>query len=224
MDEPSIKRRAGRPTPEVAEQKRSNLILVALNEFARVGFHAASLRDIAEKAEVSSRTLYNHFPDKLSLFEACLEHSGAQIRPELPDLKGDIHTQLVTYATEMQRQLFSTRSTRIARLIYREGGEFDELRQIARLQFERHQVSPVAALLEEEGIASLDSRRFATQFVAMAFGEWQRRLLFGEQPMSDDEMAAHAELVTAIFLKGICAHLSGNAGKGLSAGAYPDSL
>jgi len=207
MNEHSIKRRAGRPAPEVAEQKRNNLILVALNEFARTGFHAASLRDIAEKAEVSSRTLYNHFPDKLALFDACLEHSGAAIRPELPDLKGDLHTQLIIYATEMQRQLSAERSTRISRLIYREGGEFDELRQIARLQFERHQVSPVAAMLEAEGVAPSESRNLAKQFVSMAFGEWQRRLLFGGDPMTEEEMASQAKLVADIFLNGISPHL-----------------
>lgn len=210
MNEVRIKRRAGRPTAEVAEQKRMNLILVALEEFARSGFHAASLRDIAEKAEVSSRTLYNHFPDKLALFEASLEHSGAQLMPDLPDLEGDLHTRLVTYATEMQRQLSSTRSTRIARLIYREGGEFDELRQIARHQFERHQVSPVAELLEKEGVAEADSRNFAKQFVAMAFGEWQRRLLFGGPPLTPEEMAAHARFVTQLFLNGIAPSLRGN--------------
>lgn len=210
MNEVRIKRRAGRPTAEVAEQKRMNLILVALEEFARSGFHAASLRDIAEKAEVSSRTLYNHFPDKLALFEASLEHSGAQLMPDLPDLEGDLHTRLVTYATEMQRQLSSTRSTRIARLIYREGGEFDELRQIARHQFERHQVSPVAELLEKEGVAEEDSRNFAKQFVAMAFGEWQRRLLFGGPPLTPEEMAAHARFVTQLFLNGITPTLRGN--------------
>ncbi|GLV23065.1 TetR family transcriptional regulator [Sphingobium sp. TomMM35A] len=210
MNEVRIKRRAGRPTAEVAEQKRMNLILVALEEFARSGFHAASLRDIAEKAEVSSRTLYNHFPDKLALFEASLEHSGAQLMPDLPDLEGDLNTRLVTYATEMQRQLSSTRSTRIARLIYREGGEFDELRQIARHQFERHQVSPVAELLEKEGVAEEDSRNFAKQFVAMAFGEWQRRLLFGGPPLTPEEMAAHARFVTQLFLNGITPTLRGN--------------
>jgi len=208
MDGQSIKRRAGRPTPEVAEQKRDNLILVALNEFARVGFHAASLRDIAEKAQVSSRTLYNHFPDKLALFEACLEHSGAQIRPELPDLKGDLHTQLVTYATEMQRQLFSAQNTQMTRLIYRESGEFDELRKIARLQFERHQVSPVAQLLEVEGVDPAESHLLAEQFIVMALGEWQRRLLFGEKLMTDEEMARHAKLVTIIFLNGITNYVS----------------
>ena len=207
MNETSIKRRAGRPTAEAAEQKRMNLILVAMEEFARAGFHAASLRDIAEKAQVSSRTLYNHFPDKLALFAACLEYSGAQLQPDVPDLKGDLHTRLVTYATEMQRQLSSTRSMRIARLIYREGGEFDELRKIARHQFERYQVSPVAAMLKKEGASVAESRSFATQFVAMAFGEWQRRLLFGGPPLTLSEMAAHARLVTELFLNGIRSNL-----------------
>ena len=58
----------GPPSAEAAKQKRMNLIMVALEEFALTGFHAASLRDIAEKAEVSTRTLYNHFPDKLTHF------------------------------------------------------------------------------------------------------------------------------------------------------------
>lgn len=207
MNETSTKRRAGRPTAEAAEQKRMNLILIAVEEFARAGFHAASLRDIAEKAQVSSRTLYNHFPDKLALFAACLEYSGAQLQPDVPELQGDLHTRLVTYATEMQRQLSSTRSMRISRLIYREGGEFDELRKIARHQFERYQVSPVAAMLKKEGASAAESRSFAMQFVAMAFGEWQRRLLFGEPPLTLSEMAAHAQLVTGLFLNGIRSNL-----------------
>lgn len=203
MDQIQVKRRAGRPTPEEAEQKRQNLILVALQEFARAGYRAASLRDIAEKAQISSRTLYNHYPDKLALFEACLEYSGRQIRPDVPYLEGDLHTRFVTYAVEMQRQLFAPTSLQIARLIYRECSDFDALRQIARLQFERHQLMPVVDILANEGMASDKCHDYATQFVVMAFGEWQRRLLFGGEPMTEEEMTTHAELVTTIFLNGI---------------------
>lgn len=203
MDQVTTSRRVGRPSVEAARQKRMNLIMVALEEFALTGFHAASLRDIAEKAQVSTRTLYNHFPNKPTLFAACLEYSGEQLQPELPELKGDLRTQLVAYTTEMQRQLSSARSMRIARLIYREGIEFDELRKIARRQFERYQVAPVVKMLEAEGLASSDSRILAAQFVAMAFGEWQRRLLFGGGPMTNEEMLGQAKLVTGIFLDGI---------------------
>jgi AcrR family transcriptional regulator len=197
------KRRAGRPSPEEAEQKRHGLIVTALEEFARTGFHGASLRDIAEKANISSRTLYNYYPDKLSLFEACLEFSGREIQPVLPDLDVGLHDGLARYAIAMQHQLFAVQAMRIAALIYREGGAFDELRRIARIQFERHQVAPVAHILENHGIGVEKCHILATQFVAMALGEWQRRLLFGENPMTSAQMADHAELVTSIFLRGV---------------------
>jgi len=198
------KRRAGRPSAEEAQQKRAGLIASALDEFARAGFHGASLRDIAENANVSSRTLYNYYPDKLALFEACLEFSARAIQIVLPDFEASLHEALVAYATEMQRQLFVPQARRISALIFREGGGFDELRRIARTQFERHQVRPVARILERHGVAPDRCIELATQFVAMAFGEWQRRLLFGEDTMTDAQMAAHAQLVTGIFLKGIC--------------------
>lgn len=203
MDQVIKSKRVGRPTVEAAKQKRMTLIMVALEEFALTGFHGACLSDIAEKAQVSTRTLYNHFPDKLAIFAACLEYSGEQLRPELTELKGDLRTKLITYATEMQRGLSSSLSMQIARLIYRESGEFSELRDIARHQFERYQVGPMVTMLEREGVASSDSRIFAAQFVAMALGEWQRRLVFGGGPMSIEEMLAQATLVTGIFLDGI---------------------
>jgi len=203
MSELSTKTRRGRPKAAEATQKRQSLIVTALEEFARAGFHGASLRDIAERAQVSSRTLYNYFPDKPALFEACLEFSGRQIQPNLPDLDGDLRSKLVTYTAEMQRQLFAPLSVQIARLIYRESSEFDELREIARIQFERHQVAPVVEILAADGVAQDKLHDYATQFVVMAFGEWQRRLLFGGEPMTAAEMMAHADLVTEIFLRGI---------------------
>lgn len=199
----SPRRRVGRPSADEAERIQKDLIITALEEFARVGFHGASLRDIADKASVSSRTLYNYYPDKLALFEACLEFSGTQIQPVLPNLDVSLKEGLVRYAIAMQQQLFATQAMRIAALIYREGGGFDELRQIARVQFERHQVAPVAHILETHGIRQAHCHALATQFVAMALGEWQRRLLFGEDPLSARQMAEHAELVVSIFLGGI---------------------
>ena len=196
-------RRAGRPSADEAEQLQQALITTALDEFARAGFHGASLRDIARKAGVSSRTLYNYYADKLALFEACLEFSGQAIQPVLPDLDVSLQEGLVRYAVEMQHQLFEEQAMRIATLIYREGAGFDELRQIARIQFERYQVAPVARILARHGMAEDACRSLATQFVSMAFGEWQRRLLFGNRDITDGEIVAHAELVTDIFVGGI---------------------
>lgn len=203
MNKPVLKRRPGRPRAEEAELKRRSLIITALEEFARVGFHGASLRDIAENAEVSSRTLYNHFPDKLALFEACLEYSSRQIQPALPDFEGNLHERLVAYATAMQEELSIPQSQQITALIYREAGGFDDLRQIARIQFERYQVIPVARILENHGVSESESFELAKQFVAMALGEWQRRHFFGGEVMTKEQMEEQAKLATKIFLNGI---------------------
>lgn len=170
-----------------------------------MGFHGASLRDIADKAEVSSRTLYNYYPDKLALFDACLEYSGEEIQPELPVFDGDLRRALVTYSVKMQAHLSAPQALKIAALIFRESGGFDELRKIARLQFERHQVEPLANILKAHRFPSKDRHAIAAQFVAMALGEWQRRVLFGEPPMTEREMSAQAKLATDIFLNGAAA-------------------
>jgi len=202
MNEPAS-RKAGRPTPAAAAQKQHVLIVTALEEFAQMGYHGASLRTIAEKAQVSTRTLYNHYADKLALFEACLKYSGRQIMPIAPYLKGSLHKRLVDYATAMLAHLSAPQARRIATLIYREASCFAELRKIAQDQFHDNQVKPLVTMLEASGVDPAISGVLARQFAIMATGEWQSRLLFDLPEMTPAEMKDHAELVTQIFLTGI---------------------
>lgn len=46
------------------EQRREQLLGVALEIFSRHGYHKASMDDIAESAGVSKPVLYQHFPGK----------------------------------------------------------------------------------------------------------------------------------------------------------------
>jgi TetR/AcrR family transcriptional regulator of autoinduction and epiphytic fitness len=50
--------------------KRKNIIDAAIDEFREQGFLGAKTTSIAKKANVSSRTLYNHFESKEALFDA----------------------------------------------------------------------------------------------------------------------------------------------------------
>ena len=47
------------------EQRRQQVLAAALEVFSSVGYHAASMDDIAERAGVSKPVLYQHFPGKL---------------------------------------------------------------------------------------------------------------------------------------------------------------
>ena len=54
--------------------RRAQLLAAALDVFVQQGYHAALMDDIAEHAGVSKPVLYQHFPSKLDLYLALLDH------------------------------------------------------------------------------------------------------------------------------------------------------
>jgi AcrR family transcriptional regulator len=53
--------------------RRAQLLAAAQDVFAKNGYHAAAMDEIAERAGVSKPVLYQHFPGKLELYMALLE-------------------------------------------------------------------------------------------------------------------------------------------------------
>ncbi|BAP46214.1 TetR/AcrR family transcriptional regulator [Pseudomonas sp. 21LCFQ02] len=56
----------------LTDQKREAITLAAIAEFRDRGFEVTSMDRIAARAEVSKRTVYNHFPSKEELFAEIL--------------------------------------------------------------------------------------------------------------------------------------------------------
>src|SRR4051794_17177979 len=56
-------------------ERRAQLLDSALEVFVAQGYHSAAMDDIADRAGVSKPVLYQHFPGKLELYLALLEHS-----------------------------------------------------------------------------------------------------------------------------------------------------
>lgn len=62
------------PTSQrLTDRKRAAILQAAITEFLAHGFEATSMDKIAASAEVSKRTVYNHFPSKDDLFAAILQ-------------------------------------------------------------------------------------------------------------------------------------------------------
>ena len=61
------------------KERRVQLLESALEVFVAHGYHAAAMDDIAERAGVSKPVLYQHFPGKLELYVALLDHSCDEI-------------------------------------------------------------------------------------------------------------------------------------------------
>ena len=74
----SGKRRAGtRLVPRAVREEQ--MLEVAGEVFAERGFHAASMDDIAERADISKPMLYAYFGSKDGLYSSYMQRTGAQL-------------------------------------------------------------------------------------------------------------------------------------------------
>lgn len=195
--------KTGRPSAADARQKLALVLSVAREQFVQLGYRAVTMRGVAEGAQVSTRTLYNRYADKLSLFAACLELGAEAAFPHLtPSPHADVREVLVEHAGSIVRALSADASLRLSMLIYREGGDFPELLRAAEANQERHLVRPLAIYLRKAGLERRGCDERAKLFLALSLSEWQRRVAFRRPLPNSDEIARHAQLVVAIFLDG----------------------
>jgi AcrR family transcriptional regulator len=66
-----------------AEQRRTQLLTVAVEVFGERGFHSTSMDEVAEAAGVTKPVLYQHFPSKRALYRELLDDVDAQLVSEL---------------------------------------------------------------------------------------------------------------------------------------------
>lgn len=104
-------RRRG-PSP----RKRQAILGASLAVFAEFGYVRASIEIIAARADVSTRTIYNHFDNKAALFEATIEQSAARVAAAQIEIVDkylvadtgrtqDIEALLIDFATAWTRPL-----------------------------------------------------------------------------------------------------------------------
>jgi AcrR family transcriptional regulator len=194
--------RKGRPTADDSREKLALVLDVAREEFTTLGYRAATMRSVADKAQVSTRTLYNRYADKLSLFAACLDH-GASIFP-LPDPKPgeDVLAVLRRHALAIPRALSSDTSLRFAMLVYREGVEFPELLRAAEENQRRYLVRPLAIYLQSLQLDASEAEAKSRLFISMALSQWQQRTTFRNPLPSKEESERHAAMVAEVFFRG----------------------
>ncbi len=70
-------------TPGLADGREAQLLAIARRLFARNGFDATSLRDIAEAAQITKAALYYYFPNKDALYERVVIESMDSLLAEV---------------------------------------------------------------------------------------------------------------------------------------------
>lgn len=85
---------AGRPRGGTSD-KRQAILTGAGAVFARDGYTRSGIDAIAKEAGVSTRTIYNHFTDKATLFQAVIQESAARVAARHTAVI-DLHLRKVT--------------------------------------------------------------------------------------------------------------------------------
>jgi AcrR family transcriptional regulator len=75
-----------------AQARREQILDVAVQVFARHGFHSTSMNDVADAAGVTKPVLYQHFDSKQDLYMALLEEVGNRMITSITKATADVVT------------------------------------------------------------------------------------------------------------------------------------
>ena len=149
--------------------RREQILAVALQAFARSGYHNTSMNDIAEQLGVTKPVLYQYFDSKRALYLELLDHVGRDLVIAVTTAAGragDNGRQktvngMVAYFTwvDANRDAFS--------LVFESSGRVDEEFADIVKHFEDAAAAAIAPLITAP-VSADDQRTFALGLVGMA--------------------------------------------------------
>jgi TetR/AcrR family transcriptional repressor of mexJK operon len=189
------------------ERSRAAVLDAALDQFVARGYVGASLDEVAARAGVSKKTVYNVVGDKQQVFRAVVgqaihlaEAFSASTADALAQIS-DVEPHLRQAVVEMARTILSGNVIRLRRLLI---GEVDRFPEFADEYYERAPARVMRTLAEllgrlgERGELAVDDADLAAEHLAfLAVGAGMDRALFRPSDRPADsietiEARAHA--------------------------------
>ena len=181
------------PTPSrLTDRKRDAIVQAAIAEFREHGFNGTSMDRVAAAAEVSKRTVYNHFPSKDELFEAILEQlweRGHSLADVAYDARRPLRAQLMEVLEQKMRLLNDASFIDLSRVAMAEMMHAPERAQAmaARLSEKEEGLPRWIRAAQQAGAlrAGVDAQYAASQLHGMvkSFAFWPQ-LAMGRPPLT----------------------------------------
>lgn len=189
-----------------SQRKRAAILSAAAAEFELRGFRDTSMDRIAERAEVSKRTVYNHFPTKDELFRAIvgeLLEQLQQLGQQGYDPQAQLADQLKSLAHEIVELFSNPRAIGMTRTMI---AEVTRSPQLIHEIFEQ-ELGEDALLIWVRGAINAgalkpsSAARLAKQLSALLKGQlfWPQVLGIETQPSPEERQAIINDAV-AMFL------------------------
>jgi TetR/AcrR family transcriptional regulator of autoinduction and epiphytic fitness len=174
---------------KLTELKREDIIEAAVKEFITNGFRATSMDRIASTAQVSKRTVYNHFENKKTLFQCITQglcDNATQVSEHPYDKNISLRTQLHTIAEQEMAFLTAKEFRDLFKMITSESLASPEL---TKTNFDNFQESSIGVVkwirkaAKDGKLSVTDPVRAGKQFLALieAFALWPQ--LYDYKPM-----------------------------------------
>jgi AcrR family transcriptional regulator len=188
------------------EDKRRQLLDAAVRVFARKGFHASRVGDIAEEAGVAHGLLYHYFKSKDEVLEAVFHENWSVLLERIANVEETDEPaadQLRHIATIVLRTWLHLPD--VVRVVIREFGRSPELEE--RL---RELTQPIDAIQRviERGIERGEFRsdidpRFAAAVVYGSIDELLTAWVLGRLPAEEEDVAAAERTLLEVSLLGL---------------------
>lgn len=178
---------------KLTDQKNQDILDAAIEEFRVKGFTAARVDSIAKMANVSKRTLYNHFASKQVLFDAIIEiimAEAATVETPKYDPSHPLDAQLVAALNSYVKLITDPVYLSLNRLLAAEYMRDQDMAQRILSRTELY-VSPVSQMLKQAmqagHLRQADPDFAAGQIVALVknYYFWPQFML-GSAPTTDD--------------------------------------
>ncbi|WP_245974240.1 TetR/AcrR family transcriptional regulator [Bosea caraganae] len=206
----TVRRSRGRPQARPDEETLRLIVDAADREFQSNGYAGTNIKAVADRAGVSTKTLYKLVPTKAELFEATIRH---RIGRFLLDLDDDVSDELDTReALEHILLAFglltlSAETIAINRLVISECERFPEV----AAAFYQSAIVPVNGVIEnwltkqkDKGALRIDDIHIASGMLrGMMAMEPQRTAMMGQRSAPQrDEIVLRARQCAEVFYNG----------------------
>jgi AcrR family transcriptional regulator len=206
---PNTKKRsvAGRgPVPDSALGDR--ITAAAFAVFMAKGYAGTSMLEIATRAKISKRDLYESFPGKQAVLLACITSRAARMRlpADLPAPKSRamLAATLKTFGATVIREVCEPAVTSMYRLAIAESERSPDVADAlnANRFVNRHALEGLLARAQGAGLLGRgDPPRMMEQFFALLWGDLLVSRLLGASTPTSTEIERRATGATTAFLK-----------------------
>lgn len=201
---PTARRQDSRPA-RLTDRKRISIVQAAVSQFQSRGYYAASMNAIAAQAEVSKRTLYNHFDSKEALFDAIVEELFQRAN-RLPVCEFDAEQELAEQLTQLAEAEVDFMTSDAVQMLARAGlSRVLAEPEVGRTIGHRQLLDRVKRWLNQASTAGclkkLDAEFAAHQFVGLlrSFAFWPS-IVHGEPKPSKKKRRQIIDSTVAMFL------------------------